>query len=662
MVLSIASHTCVASNETNKASDPMKNHHRDLPEQAKTRNGGNSSFLSFLSSSSSVLEKVEEEEVEEEEEECQQDNDEETRNKSILSSSSISSLPSTTSPLYRAATLRNGQYVLSECMQETPKERDDTDVSAPKPAPPPNHISRLENNHAGYENHDNDDDQNNSNNNNNNNNNNNKRLQHPSKMPSKSSLEMEQERIKEMLREDRRLSSSSNDDTARPSFPRRPSGGVSQLPQRRTSLPDNDSDGLDSSSSSKTPYDRPRSNDDNGGVAASSKTTNHHNNGRPALEYASDVAPPPPPSARHRLRAQFTATHDEGFTQDDDDDDDDVDDDVARNQLAPRLPSELLPPPTHPVVKERPSMSQTLPSRPPGAYEVNRRAIGEVPVWIQQQQHEEIPTEDSGDANVPPELRSSAENNLVLQDLLNELDPESSSTSGFLEADVVEAPVNNDAADSEDDNHVVKYPRWKRFVPCAVAVGALVLGLGVGVGVAVGLIGRGSAPAGAAPQSPAPPPMPPPRPTVRGCSVKAAVQDACLESRPVNLTALFNDTACNKTVERYHQIRADFPTENEPGSCDASNQATWWLASSWLNVTDLHYVLLTLFFATNGKSWEVTDQWLQNGDVCQWHGIDCTLAGVVEKIELPQNNLNGTIPIELERLTTVREYFLLGVH
>jgi len=56
----------------------------------------------------------------------------------------------------------------------------------------------------------------------------------------------------------------------------------------------------------------------------------------------------------------------------------------------------------------------------------------------------------------------------------------------------------------------------------------------------------------------------------------------------------------------------------------------------------------TFFFATNGEEWTDKSFWLSGENECEWFGIECDIEdkNVVE-IELPSNNLQGTIPEEI---------------
>ena len=79
------------------------------------------------------------------------------------------------------------------------------------------------------------------------------------------------------------------------------------------------------------------------------------------------------------------------------------------------------------------------------------------------------------------------------------------------------------------------------------------------------------------------------------------------------------------------------------------------------------YALLVLYFATNGTSWERTNNWLTGKHVAQWEGVTVSrptlfsLNRHVTKLKLPFNDLNkGILPRELSLLKELRELDLRG--
>jgi hypothetical protein len=91
------------------------------------------------------------------------------------------------------------------------------------------------------------------------------------------------------------------------------------------------------------------------------------------------------------------------------------------------------------------------------------------------------------------------------------------------------------------------------------------------------------------------------------------------------------------------------------------NTALNWLASnvnldSYLNATKIQrYALATLFYSTNGHSWNDNSVWMSDENECGWYNYGGSLckSGSVETLTLLFNNLVGTIPNELALLSNL---------
>ena len=64
--------------------------------------------------------------------------------------------------------------------------------------------------------------------------------------------------------------------------------------------------------------------------------------------------------------------------------------------------------------------------------------------------------------------------------------------------------------------------------------------------------------------------------------------------------------------------------------------------------------LTKLFQSTNGQQWLRKDKWLEAFDVCAWYGVRCIGEKVIG-VDLQANNLDGSIPSELVRLSNIEE-------
>ncbi len=70
--------------------------------------------------------------------------------------------------------------------------------------------------------------------------------------------------------------------------------------------------------------------------------------------------------------------------------------------------------------------------------------------------------------------------------------------------------------------------------------------------------------------------------------------------------------------------------------------------------------LLAMYNATDGPNWLDNTGWADGAagtdcDVCSWEGITCNVAGRVIEINLPNNQLSGTLPAEMVGLTELIE-------
>lgn len=80
--------------------------------------------------------------------------------------------------------------------------------------------------------------------------------------------------------------------------------------------------------------------------------------------------------------------------------------------------------------------------------------------------------------------------------------------------------------------------------------------------------------------------------------------------------------------------------------------------------TEQRYGLLTLYFATNGAQWTNSSGWLGGSSECTWAGVVCgtrrrklaASPGRVYKLDLPFNNLAGTIPHEIVTLYEMENF------
>ena len=63
--------------------------------------------------------------------------------------------------------------------------------------------------------------------------------------------------------------------------------------------------------------------------------------------------------------------------------------------------------------------------------------------------------------------------------------------------------------------------------------------------------------------------------------------------------------------------------------------------------------LTDLFIATNGYNWKINAGWL-TPDPCMWFGVACDANGRVSAVSLIGNALTGTLPVTLNKLTSLQ--------
>jgi hypothetical protein len=107
-------------------------------------------------------------------------------------------------------------------------------------------------------------------------------------------------------------------------------------------------------------------------------------------------------------------------------------------------------------------------------------------------------------------------------------------------------------------------------------------------------------------------------------------------------------------------------------SSTPQNKAFNWLA---VNNTSLRtytnesiiqrYALATLYFSTNGDTWENKAHWMDDGNECdRWQDtsndtkITCTDNGTLVELDLSSNGLQGTIPPEIGLLTSLGKFVI----
>jgi hypothetical protein len=99
-------------------------------------------------------------------------------------------------------------------------------------------------------------------------------------------------------------------------------------------------------------------------------------------------------------------------------------------------------------------------------------------------------------------------------------------------------------------------------------------------------------------------------------------------------------------------------------------RAFLWLSSSKDEFThpsdqlNEKYAMSTFYYATDGDNWKDNSHWLELDDICDWYSnspaTSCGSARAYQEMELPFNNLRGTLPAELALLTGLTNLNLAG--
>ena len=82
------------------------------------------------------------------------------------------------------------------------------------------------------------------------------------------------------------------------------------------------------------------------------------------------------------------------------------------------------------------------------------------------------------------------------------------------------------------------------------------------------------------------------------------------------------------------------------------------LTSSGLPPATDRASLMALYDSTDGANWENKENWLGFRHLATWYGISTDSQGRVVRIDLRNNQLEGTIPAELGNIARLRVLFL----
>ncbi len=68
--------------------------------------------------------------------------------------------------------------------------------------------------------------------------------------------------------------------------------------------------------------------------------------------------------------------------------------------------------------------------------------------------------------------------------------------------------------------------------------------------------------------------------------------------------------------------------------------------------------LVAIYYALDGPNWKMNTNWLTDKPVKEWYGVSANESGVVDQIDLTENNLIGRLPAEIGELSNLSHLFL----
>jgi len=283
-----------------------------------------------------------------------------------------------------------------------------------------------------------------------------------------------------------------------------------------------------------------------------------------------------------------------------------------------------------------------------GAYRVQGRAFGALPVWTRIALHHQSRREQqqgSGNDDLPPEMRPVG----TVPELQERVPP------NFDDGMIATADIRYAGTSYHHENSKSVFGRSRKFW---IITGVLVLlvAVGIAVGVVIALLSGDSS--GGDP-----------------CDFSNTKQPNVFAQCECNqeITVL-SDSAIARYEDLLNGIVLEVnPDFSEPvSSCEPENLALAWLAtdeysSSTSEVVTLtnRYVLAVLFQSWTGTDWNTNTGWLSPSSECEWFGITCEGTGVVG-LELGDNSLRSStsengLPVELFALTSLRKSVLCDI-
>ena len=193
-------------------------------------------------------------------------------------------------------------------------------------------------------------------------------------------------------------------------------------------------------------------------------------------------------------------------------------------------------------------------------------------------------------------------------------------------------------------------------------IGAILLAVTIAVGVGIDVTSSSKS-------APAPTPTPTPAPTTP--ATKTATTDIpTTPTTPTTTTPTTTRTTSPTTPLQRESIISLIQSRSASTSFSDSSspqsQSLDWILSDPFSLDGLsddrfvqRFALATLWYSTNGTTWD-HDGWVESKNECDWgsDGFVCSQDSVVEELDLSDDNLSGSVPIELGLLTQLRQLVL----
>lgn len=76
----------------------------------------------------------------------------------------------------------------------------------------------------------------------------------------------------------------------------------------------------------------------------------------------------------------------------------------------------------------------------------------------------------------------------------------------------------------------------------------------------------------------------------------------------------------------------------------------------------VRFAFVSLYFQMDGPNWTSAEGWLSSTSICEWEHISCDSRGVLQEVDMDENNMGGNIPVEIALLsdTAIQSFLMSG--